>query len=152
VKSLSDDSLFRQSMPHFDEAELHAAHMGALADRIHQHISQPVMSEQMRAHQRERALRSRTGSLASSQRPRQVTYRVRSTGVTLDLRANGWALVTPETSQKLTDAEAEVLRWILDRDIFEAGELHEAFIHLADEAAADTLEKTEKARVTERIP
>jgi len=154
LKSLSDDSLFRQSMPHFDEAELHAAHMGALADRIHQHIAQPVMSEQMRAHQRECALRRRTDSLASSQRPAQATttYRVRSTGVTLDLRADGWALATPETSQTLTDAEAEVLRWILDRDVFEAGELHEAFVHLADVATVETLEKTDKARVTEQIP
>src|SRR3546814_6827189 len=57
MRSLPEDPLFREKLPHFDDLASHDAHVQKLADRLHAILCKPETAEQMRQIQRQRVFR-----------------------------------------------------------------------------------------------
>ncbi len=140
ARSLPEDPLFRVSLPHFDDIEAHEAHLRKLADRLHEIITLPETSSQMREQQRQRTCRSLPG-FALPAREQAVLYRVRALGTKLVRRGGGWLLTTGAGRETLSADEAEVARWVLGRDCFNAATLAQTFDDHDAAALAPVVEK-----------
>ena len=127
MRSLPDDPLFRESLPHFDNVSEHEAHLKRIADRLHGIITQAETSTLMREHQRERSFRDCFSDFALPGRADLELYRVRWLRANLVRENDEWLLRTPSAQAKLSDPESEIAKWALSRDYFNAQCLVETF-------------------------
>lgn len=138
ARSLADDPLFRESLPPYDDAAAHQAHMGKLADRLRQIMVESDLSETMRAEQRRRAFAHLPGvSLPGRQPVRR--YRVLGIGARLVPGRDGWLLQTSAGEQTLGEDQARVAEWVLRRDSFTGTGVSEAFAGEGKGAVLDVL-------------
>lgn len=117
LRSLPEDPLFRENMPHFDDQAGHGDHIRRLADRLHAIMVDPATSTRMRGQQQERAERDSIERFALPAREPVARYRVR-------WRAAEFRKAIAELA---SGADAEIARWIAERDHFSRGEIEAAF-------------------------
>lgn len=142
ARSVVDDELFRRNPPHFDRPVAHHEHLRTMGERLRDILSQPGLSDQVRAWQRERALRDGYARFRLPRREPVTMYRVRGLGVRLEEAGGGAVLRFPGNEIAVEAGEVEAARWILERDVFEAGDFEARF-------AGDGL--AEARRVLERL-
>lgn len=126
VRSLPEDSLFREALPTHDQPDAHRAYLKRLADRLHEIISDPAMSEQMRDDQRRRAF-GRLPGFALPRREPVRHFRVLGRGARLTRRGADWLLSTARAEETLDADTAKMAEWALGRDGFSDRALEEAF-------------------------
>jgi hypothetical protein len=151
LRSLPDESLFRKNLPHFDRPQAHREHLRAIADRIHDILSQSTLSDQIRDWQRERALSERYGRFKLPFREHATLYRVRSLGVRVDSSADVPVLRLPGGELPLEPEEEGAAAWILARDYIVATELEERFAALGPDGLRDLLGRLEASSVLDKI-
>jgi len=117
------DPLFRKPMPSFDDAEAHAAHVRALADRMRDIIADPEASGALRDVQFNRAFWHCYPRYALPDRGDPVIYRVNAIGARVVRRGASFQIQTPDGKLPLGDAEAGLAEWVFARDFFSADEL-----------------------------
>ena len=140
ARSLPDEPLFRASVPHYNDIEAHRDHLRKLADKLHELITLPETSSQIRDHQRRRACRS-LRSFALPAREQAALYQVHSLRAKLVRRGGGWLLTTAAGQETLSADEAEVARWVLQREHFNADAMAGAFDNHDPAALAPIVEK-----------
>jgi len=151
LRSLPDESLFRENLPHFDRPQAHREHLRAIADRIHEILSQNSLSDQVREWQRDRALSERYGRFDLPSREQPVQFRVRSLGVRMDSHQGHPVLVLPGGELALKPEEQAAATWVLSRDYVEVPELQERFAGLGADLLQDLLERLEAISILDRI-
>jgi len=151
LRSLPDESLFRENLPHFDRPLAHREHMRAIADRIHEILSEASLSDQVRDWQRQRALSERYGRFNLPSRDQATLYRVRSLGVRIDSSAGAAVLRTPGGELPLTPGEEDAASWIIERDYVDESELEKRFTVLGPDGLQDLLGRLEACSVLDRI-
>jgi ribosomal protein L16 Arg81 hydroxylase len=151
LRSLPDEALFRENLPHFDRPQAHREHLRAIADRLHEVLSQSSLSDQIRDWQRERALTESHGRFNLPSRDQSTLYRVRSMGVSVDSRAGAAILTFPGGELPLEPGEENVVSWIIERDYVGETELVARFEALAGDALRILLDRLETCSVLDRI-
>jgi ribosomal protein L16 Arg81 hydroxylase len=112
LRSLPDESLFRKSLPHFDRPQAHREHLRAIADRIHEILSQASLSDQIRDWQRDRAMSERCGRFNLPSREHATLYRVRSLGVRVDSTGDVPVLRVPGGELPLGSGDDGAVSWM----------------------------------------
>jgi bifunctional lysine-specific demethylase and histidyl-hydroxylase MINA len=151
LRSLPDESLFRENLPHFDRPQAHREHLQAIADRIHEILGQSSLSDQIREWQRSRALSERYGRFNLPSREQSTQYRVRSLGVRVESRAGTPVLALPGQDVALSLEEADAAAWIISRDYVEESELTQRFADVAEDNLQNLLDRLERISVLDRI-
>lgn len=151
LRSLPDESLFRESLPHFDRPQSHREHMRAIADRLHEILCEPGLSDQIRDWQRGRALDERYGRFNLPSRDQVVQYRVRSLGVRLESTAGTHVVRFPGGELPLEPVEGAAVAWILDHDYVDEADLASRFADLGLDGLRNLLARLEAASVLDRI-
>jgi len=151
LRSLPDESVFRNNLPHFDRPQAHREHLRAIADRIHEILCQASLSDQVRDWQRERALSDRYGRFNLPSRDQATLFRVRSLGVSIDSSTGTAVLRTPGGELPLSPAEMDAASWIIERDYVDESELEKRFAALGADGLQDLLGRLETASVLDRI-
>ena len=151
LRSLPDEALFRKNLPHFDRPQAHREHMSAIADRLHQILTQAGLSDQIRDWQRDRALTENHGRFDLPSRDRSTLYRVRSMGVSVEFMGGAPTLVFPGGKLTLEPDESDVASWIVARDYVDESELERRFESLGREALTNLLGRLEASSVLDRI-
>ena len=151
LRSLPDESLFRQSLPHFDRPQAHRDHLRRIADRLHEVLSDPGLSDQIRAWQRDRVLDERNAHFELPSREPVVEYRVRSLGLRLERAAGTPVIRFPGGELPLEPTDGDAAAWILDHDFVHAADLRRRFPDLASDAIERLLDRLEEASVLDRI-
>lgn len=151
LRSLPDESLFRENLPHFDRPQAHREHLRAIADRIHGILTQADLSDQIRDWQRDRALSERYGRFNLPFRDHVTQYRVRSLGVRADFSTGDPVLRLPGGEVPLKPEEEGAVVWIIERDYVEATELVDRFATLGPDALQDLLDRLEASSVLDKI-
>lgn len=142
LRSLPEDPLFRQELPHFDNAREYEAHLRKLADRLHALIIRPETAEQARQDHRERSFRdSLRGFTLPACDPARF-YRVRWLQAQLLGQNDNTLLQTFRAKEVLSADEAKVAEWMISRDYFAADSL---------EASFDTLEPARLAAIVAKL-
>lgn len=127
LRSLYAEPLFRQALPHFDDAEAYDAHLRALADRLHQIITDAATGKQAREDQRLRVLRDSLRAFELPAREPVPVYRVRWMQARLLIQERSGVLTTASREQRLSIEQVKAVEWILARDYFDADDLARAF-------------------------
>ena len=127
LQDLPEEPLFRQDLPHFDDIAAIEAHLGRLADRLREIITLPETAARLGQYQRQSALQNHPANFALPAREQAALYRVRALGTKLVRRGGGWLLTTGSGRETLSADEAEVARWVLGRDYFNAESLARTF-------------------------
>jgi len=141
IETLPEDPLFREAIPHFDAVEAHQAYLTRLADRMREKMADPDVIAEMAAEQRRKACHR----LAEFTLPRGSLsggYRVRVCGSKLVRRGASWRLITPTGQTEISPGEADIVKWMLQSDLFARNELTAAHPQLLDADATtgvDTL-------------
>ncbi len=151
LRSLPDESLFRNSLPHFDRPQAHREHLRAIADRIHEILSQASLSDQVRDWQRQRVLSERYGRFSLPSRDQATLFRVRALGVRVDSSAGVPVIRTPGGELPLTPGEEKAVSWIIERDYVDVSDLEKRFAVLGPDGLQDLLGRLEAASVLDRI-
>ena len=151
LRSLPDESLFRKHLPHFDRPQAHREHLRAIADRIHDILSQSDLSDQIRDWQRDRALSERYGRFDLPSREHASHYRVRSLGARVDPGGGVPVLRLPGGELPLKQEEEGAVTWILASDYVDATELEQRFGALGPDGLRDLLERLEASSVLDKI-
>lgn len=151
LRSLPDESLLRENLPHFDRPQSHREHLRAIADRIHEILCQTSLSDQIRDWQRERALCELNGRFELPSRDQVVLYRVRSLGVRIKTTVEAPLLQFPGGELALAPAQASAASWILERDYVDEIELDKRFPALGADALQDLLQRLEATSVLDKI-
>ncbi len=141
LEDLPEEPVFREDLPHFDDIEALEAHLGRLADRLHEIITLPETATRLSRYQRQSAVQNHPATFALPAREQAALYRVRSLGAKLVRRGGGWLLITGSGQESLSADEAEVARWVLGRDCFNAGTLAQTFDDHDAAALAPVVEK-----------
>lgn len=141
IRSLTDDPIFRQSIPRFDDVPGHEQQLRRIADRLHEIITGPDTSAQMRGQQRERALREAAVHIELPARKRRDRYRVCWRGCRMDRIGTGQRLVAGTAQLDLTDSEAAVAKYVLERDFVEPEILRTVFSRSDPTILAAVLQK-----------
>jgi ribosomal protein L16 Arg81 hydroxylase len=150
LRQLPEDPLFRENLPHFDDAEAHRAHIRKLGDRLREILHRPEPSAEMRRYQRGRAY-ERLPGYALPGRERIPLYRVHGPGAKLARRGNGWLLKTRDTEERLNAETAEIAEWVLACDFFRADRLAAAFEDRGAATLDAAIETLIKAHLIERL-
>ncbi len=136
LNSLDALPAFRASLPAYDQAAAHDAHVQDLATSLHAALQAPGLAAQFREEQRQRAHRLQP---AVAMPPAATTrhYRVRNTTARME-RSSGTVTVHTDTGAISRDrTQAAVLRWMFDQDQFRLCELSDRFSRLdLDDLAA----------------
>jgi ribosomal protein L16 Arg81 hydroxylase len=127
LRSLHAEPLFRQALPHFDDAEAYDAHLRTLADRLHQIITDANTGKHARENQRFRVLRDSLRAFELPAREPASIYRVRWRQARLRIQEEGAVLTTGSGEQRLLIEQVKVVEWILARDYFDPDDLARAF-------------------------
>lgn len=151
MRSLPDEALFRKNLPHFDRPQAHGEHMRAIADRLHEILSQSSLSDQIRDWQRERALTESHGRFDLPARDRSTMYRVRSLGVATGSTQGAPVIKYPGGEIPLEDGEEEVASWIIGCDYVDESELEKRFGSVGRDALRNLLARLETASILDRI-
>ena len=151
LRTLPDESLFRENLPHFDRPQAHREHLRALADRLHDILGRPALSDQIRDWQRDRAMSERSGRFNLPSRDEATVYRVRSLGVRVDTVGGEAVIQTPGGALALNPQEQSAAAWILSRDYVDEVELEERFAALGADGLQDFLTRLEQASVLDKI-
>ena len=151
LRSLPDESLFRQSLPHFDRPKAHREHLRAVADRIHEILSEASLSDQIRDWQRDRAISERGGRFNLPSREQAALFRVRSLGVRVDSAGGVPVLRVPGEEFPLESGEEDAASWILERDYVEASEIETRFAALGPDGVRNLLDRLEAYSVLDKI-
>ena len=151
LRSLPDESLFRENLPHFDRPQAHRDHLRALADCLHGILSRADLSDQIRDWQRDRAMSERSGRFNLPSRDQFTVYRVRSLGVLVDAGGGHPVVQTPGGALSIEPREESAAAWIIARDYVERAELEDRFDGLGIDELQDLLERLEQASVLDKI-
>lgn len=151
LRSLPEESLLRENLPHFDRPQAHREHLRAIANRIHEILSQASLSDQIRDWQRDRALSERYGRFNLPSRDEATQFRVRSLGVRIESRAGAPILTLPGGELPLEPDEEGAAAWILARDYVEEPDLMDRFATLGPDAMKSLLDRLEAISVLDRI-
>ena len=151
VRSLPDESLFRQSLPHFDRPQAHREHLRAIADRIHEILIQASLSDQIRDWQRDRAMSERCGHYDLPSREHTTRFRVRSLGVQVDSTGGVRFLTFPGGELPLESGEEGAASWILERDYVEESEVEKRFAALGPDGVQNLIARLEACSILDRI-
>jgi hypothetical protein len=151
LRSLPDEGLFRQNLPHFDRPQAHREHLRAIADRLHEVLSQSSLSDQIRDWQRDRALTASQGRFNLPSRGQSTLYRVRSMGVSVGSRAGAPILTFPGGELLLEPGEESAVSWIIERDYVDEFELEARFELLGGDAITNLLDRLEASSILDRI-
>lgn len=151
LRSLPDEALFRQNLPHFDRPLAHREHLRRIADRLHEILNQDSLSDQIRDWQRERALTESHGRYNLPSRESSTLYRVRSMGASMDSKAGSTTLVFPGGELALEPGEESIASWIIGRDFVDEAELANRFDSLERSALENLLARLESCSVLDRI-
>ena len=95
----------------------------------------------MSQYQRQSALQNHPANFQLPAREQAALYRVRSQGAKLVRRGGGWLLTTGAGRETLSADEAEIARWVLGRDCFNAATLAQTFDDHDAAALAPMVEK-----------
>lgn len=151
LRSLPDEALFRKNLPHFDRPQAHREHLQAIADRLHQILSDSGLSDQIRNWHRERALSERHGRFNLPGREQPVLYRVRALGVSVVSRVGSPVLEFPGGELPLEPAEESIASWIIGRDYVDESELENRSGDLSGDMLKDLLERLEANSILDRV-
>lgn len=119
IPVLARDPLFRASLPHFDDAEAHRAHLRKLAEKAQAIMTEPATSAEMRGIQRQRAARHCLARVSLPAREDNAVFRVRSLHAKLARRGGDFHLKTRFGEAALSAAEGKAAQWAMDRDFFD---------------------------------
>ncbi len=151
LRSLPEESLFRENLPHFDRPQAHREHLRAIANRIQEILSQPSLSDQIRDWQRDRALSERYGRFNLPSRDDATQFRVRSLGVRIEPRDGAPILTLPGGELPLEQGEEGAVAWILERDYVEEPELKKRFAALGADGLRNLLDRLEAISILDKI-
>ncbi|MDX1487178.1 MAG: cupin domain-containing protein [Acidiferrobacterales bacterium] len=127
LPSLYADPLFRQALPHFDDAQAYDAQLRRLADRLHEIMTDVETGRQAREDQRKRVLRDSLRQFALPARDPVAVYRVRWRQAKLKVQGDNAVLLAVSGEHPLTLAEAHVVQWAMERDYFNVSDLANEF-------------------------
>jgi len=151
MESLADDAHFRQALPHFDCPTALGAHLRVLADRLHAQLDDQDLVAQVAGWQRQRVLRATPVRMQLPGRKAGDWLRVIQSGQRLVTAGEGLVLADGEgRCVDVSDAEAGLLEWILNQELFACRELHAAFPEQVD-AAGKLLDRLLQAGCLESI-
>jgi len=104
-------------------------------------VPRPETAVRLSQYQRQSALQNHPANFQLPTREQAALYRVRSLGAKLVRRGGGWLLTTGAGRETLSADEAEIARWVLGRDCFNAGTLALTFDDHDAAALAPVVEK-----------
>ena len=133
---IADDPRFRQSLPHFDDADAYRGHMNALGDALRDWTQSPQVAARLREWQRERAFRDGIQTFRLPRVDKNPRYHVVKLGVTLEKSRHGDELVTPSARVSLNEVETIALESIQLEDFVDRATIS-ARLPAADAAAVD---------------
>ena len=151
LSTLARDPLFRASLPHFDDAEAHQAHLRKLAERMVAIVSDANTSAEMRGIQRQRASRHCVSRFALPVRKDSPVFRVRALHAKLARRGGDFALKTKHGEAALTASEGKAAQWVMARDFFDTDGFAQANAGGDSAAAAQILTKLTAGGLIERL-
>lgn len=151
LNSLPDEALFRKSLPHFDRPQSHREHLRAIADRIHEILSESALSDQVRDWQRECALAEGQGRFSLPSRDQATRYRIRSMGVSISSAGGASVLGFPGGELALEPDEHDAVAWIIERDYVDESEFGDRFQGLDAERRRILLERLEATSILDKI-
>lgn len=150
-RSLPDDPLFRQELPHVDDVEGYQAHLRKLADRLHEIIADSDTAGQTRRELQRRTYRNPLGRFSLPTRGMVETYRVRKHQTKLSEQGNHHVLQVAHTQTPLSVDQAKIAEWVLEREWFSADRLSEVFNRHASSTLTDMLTQLAEMGVIERL-
>ena len=151
MPTLVRESLFRASIPHFDDGEAHLAHLQKLGDRLQAIIKDSATASAMRDYQKQRAARHCLGRFALPVRKDVPVFRVRGLHAKLLRRGGDFRLKTKSGEGTLAAADEKAAEWAMGRDYFDADEFAAAATGGDSTAAAQLLTKLTAAGLIERL-
>ena len=147
ARSLPDEPLFRQELPHFDDAEGLGDFMGRLASRLAELLRDPDLARQVSQWQRERVFRDLPPAMALPGRAAQTRVRVRAgAGLSWD----GQVLSVAGQPVELSALEISAVDWIFGREMFLASQLVSEVL-MDEPGAAALLDRLARAGVVEPV-
>jgi len=149
AQTLPRDPLFRASLPHFDDAPAHQAHLRKLAERVQTMIADPAISTEMRGFQRQRAAQHCLAHFSLPERKESSVFLVRSLHAKLARRGDGFHLKTSNGEGALSASEGKAAQWAMGRDFFDADAFAKA-VGVDATTAAQILSKLTAAGLLER--
>jgi len=150
-RSLPDDALFRQELPHVDDVEGYQVHLRKLADRLHEIIAASDTASQTRRELRRRTYRNSLHHFSLPTRDMVESYRVRKHHTKLSEQGNHHVLQTAHAQATLSVDQAKIVEWVLKRDWFTADHLTEAFNGHASSTFTDMLTQLAEMGVIEHV-
>jgi len=151
MPALVRESLFRASIPHFDDGEAHLAHLQELGERLQAIVKDPATAAAMRDYQKMRAARHCLARFALPVRKDVPVFRVRGLHAKLLRRGGEFRLKTKSGEGTLAAADEKAAAWAMERDYFAADEFAAAATGGDSTAAAQILTKLTAAGLIERL-
>ncbi len=151
IPVLVRDPLFRASLPHFDEAEAHRAHLRKLAEKAQAIMTEPATSAEMRGIQRQRAARHCLARVSLPAREDNAVFRVRSLHAKLARRGGDFHLKTRFGEAALSAAEGKAAQWVMGRDFFDGDDFLRANAGGDAASGAQMLTKLTAGGLIERL-
>ena len=151
MPTLVRESLFRASIPHFDDKEGHQTHLQKLGERLQAIVADPATSATMREFQKQRAARHCLARFALPVRKDVPVFRVNGLHAKLLRRGGDFRLKTRAGEAAISPAEEKAAVWAMRRDFFDTDELAEAATGGDSTAAAQILTKLSAAGLLERL-
>jgi len=113
---IADDPRFRASLPHFDDADAHREHLGALGEGLRKWAQSPEVAAHVLEWQRARAFRDGIHEFDLPRVDDNPRYHVCRMGVMLEKSLHGAVIVTSCGRTPLNEAEATALESLQLRD------------------------------------
>ncbi|MBL6934721.1 MAG: hypothetical protein ISR48_04855 [Alphaproteobacteria bacterium] len=150
AQDLPKHSLFREPLPHFDDAGAHQKHLKKLADALQEIVASPGTSTNMRNYQRSRANRDAAPDFSFPGTTHQTSYRVADGEAKIIRRGQQWLLkLSTETAE--IDADCmEVAKWALQRSDFSQAAVTDAFKDKGPEILGNVLKELEETGILQR--
>lgn len=127
LNSIVSDSLFRATLPHFDDIESHQRHLSKLADRLGKALRDTEASKVVRDYQRKRALRDFHCHYELPGHDSRTIYRSCNKGIYSESKENQLTITQQGASKTVTGDEATLHEWLYAHDYFTKAQLHKEF-------------------------
>ncbi len=126
---LPKDPLFREHLPHIDAigTEVEVSYRKRLAERLQQIITQPQLGQELRSFLHGKAFEGVVEFDLPNLGDEVCFYRVRWPVFRLRKEGEKHLLESPTSQLELSDAEAIIAEWVLDRDYFSSVTLAKTF-------------------------
>ena len=139
LNSLSEDSLFRAALPHFDRSDAHLEHLDNLASQLQKLCAQEDSSALMRDYQKRRAFRNIRPGFTLPNRTIDTTYRVRVFSVVVTHKDTETVVECDAQQARFTGQDISLIHWVRQQDLFTRIDVQQAFPIMTDKALRELL-------------